>query len=747
MTRHVGPDVVPLQVSGAADNDMTAMTANELMLWGLANLWQEGQEGGYAVRHGQQPVRDFGRAKPGEQLLQETDEDTNYFEKAFPCLYPYSCGGIEHVQPVRINFTTHIRWALCYHDKRFRRHETFPFVAFGILQHRQSLGSARLQMHRSTFKKDARMLSSLTIAKLQQAQKEEESGQAITDPAVRLLRQHIYATGGRVMGSDQARNQLRRQIWSTSIMLNPPTLWITINPCDLHDPIAQVFAGEHIHLDRFNSMLGPSKDKRAQNVAADPYAAAKFFHFMIQTTLETLFGAKVATQRMQCTNGIFGQVTAYFGVVESQAQATLHLHLLLWLLNAPSTMQMEILLKQEQFRKRVTEFISANIHAYLPGMESADSIKTIPNEVEVAYSQPPNPNAQHYDDLITEMERQVVRLKNLHTCAPRRCLIPSKQGGLVCRRRAPFERSDDDSINEDGKWGPKRLYEFMNAWCPALSINLCCNNDIKLLTNARDTMNITYYITSYQTKKQGRNYNMSAVLAKGFAYHTKQTTYLESLWDQHRLLLFRLMQTINCEQELAAPMVMLYLMGWGDTYWSHHYTPIYWSSFVSSLIKVFPELTKRSKEPEANDHSTGDSVAQQTAQTENENTEVKYPMFYRTETACSDERCQQEGECEMVTLDVNERGKITTKSQVTDYRLRGDALAQSNVIDFFVDLYEINGNSPNSAIESAFNDAMTSSTPSQHIQKQKRQPGRPAHSHVPYLPAHPKSQSKQRILR
>jgi len=188
MTRHVGPDVVPLQVSGAADNNMTAMTANELMLWGLANLWQEGQEGGYTVRHGRRPVRDFRRAKPGEQLLQETDEDTNYFEKAFPCLYPYGCGGIEHVQPVPVDFTTHIRWALRYHDKRFRRHETFPFVAFGILQRRQSLGSARLQMHRSTFEKDARMLSSLTIAKLQQVQKEEESGQAITDPAVRLLR-------------------------------------------------------------------------------------------------------------------------------------------------------------------------------------------------------------------------------------------------------------------------------------------------------------------------------------------------------------------------------------------------------------------------------------------------------------------------------------------------------------------------------------------------------------------------------
>jgi len=83
------------------------------------------------------------------------------------------------------------------------------------------------------------------------------------------------------------------------------------------------------------------------------------------------------------------------------------------------------------------------------------------------------------------------------------------------------------------------------------------------------------------------------------------------------------MQTINREQELAAPMVMSYLMGWGDTYRSHHYTPIYWSSFVSSLLKVFPELTKRSNVAESDEPSAGDTVAQETAQRENQDTEVK----------------------------------------------------------------------------------------------------------------------------
>jgi len=80
-----------------------------------------------------------------------------------------------------------------------------------------------------------------------------------------------------------------------------------------------VFAGEQIDLDKFQAMLGPSKEKRAEHVAADPYTAAKFCHFTIHTVLETLFGVSVSGQKAVSTVGVFGQVSAYFGVVESQA--------------------------------------------------------------------------------------------------------------------------------------------------------------------------------------------------------------------------------------------------------------------------------------------------------------------------------------------------------------------------------------------------------------------------------------------
>lgn len=128
-------------------------------------------------------------------------------------------------------------------------------------------------------------------------------------------------------------------------------------------------------------------------------------------------------------------------------------------------------------------------------------------------------------------------------------------------------------------------------------INARCNNDGKLLTNGKDTRNISFYTTLYSSKKQNRYNNISAIMAKGYAYHlehlastSKGSDYVDELRNTQRLLIFRLVHVINREQELAGPMVISYLMGWGDTYKSNHYSPIYWSSFTGLLLKKFPLL-------------------------------------------------------------------------------------------------------------------------------------------------------------
>ena len=152
-------------------------------------------------------------------------------------------------------------------------------------------------------------------------------------------------------------------------------------------------------------------------------------------------------------------------------------------------------------------------------------------------------------------------------------------------------------MTEAGEWGPKQLYAFMNGWVPGILINARCNNDGKLLTNGSDTKNITFYITSYAAKKQGKNFNTSAALAQGYAYHLDHPNmeYLDSVQEGQQLLLFCIVQSINHEQELVAPMVISYLMGWGDILQSHSYSVIYWSSFVGALLRILPELKQYNK--------------------------------------------------------------------------------------------------------------------------------------------------------
>lgn len=157
-------------------------------------------------------------------------------------------------------------------------------------------------------------------------------------------------------------------------------------------------------------------------------------------------------------------------------------------------------------------------------------------------------------------------------------------------------------VHPDGRWTVRRKFEYFNTWIRSLTTHVRCNNDGKLLTNGGDTSNISFYVTTYQTKKQGKNYNVSAVMAKGYEYHLEKQQnigYIDELQDQQRLMLFHIVNAINCKQELAAPMVIAYLMGWGDSIRSHHYSNVYWSSFVSHLLIAFPTLrivTHRDKE-------------------------------------------------------------------------------------------------------------------------------------------------------
>lgn len=134
-------DVIPLHFLHVEDVDVSQLSSNELLLLALANLGCEDaeREGGYAVRHGRIPVFDL-------------PIPINRFDAlaaVFPVLWPYVEGQWNVTGRRRkLSFTVYVRWALQYHDRRFRTHHSFPFLAFGIEQKLKALASAKLQMHR-----------------------------------------------------------------------------------------------------------------------------------------------------------------------------------------------------------------------------------------------------------------------------------------------------------------------------------------------------------------------------------------------------------------------------------------------------------------------------------------------------------------------------------------------------------------------------------------------------------------------
>jgi len=50
---------------------------------------------------------------------------------------------------------------------------------------------------------------------------------------------------------------------------------------------------------------------------------------------------------------------------------------------------------------------------------------------------------------------------------------------------------------------------------------------------------------------------------------------------------------LNRQVEQSAPQVISYLMGWGDSFCSHRYVPVYWSALERAVKQVHPELNQR----------------------------------------------------------------------------------------------------------------------------------------------------------
>ena len=381
------PAVLTLSHLGVVDIDGVDVSDTELMAHALSNCSQLIQEEDYMIRRGSAFVNEYARVDPlTGQRNDGGPGDANHLLGTFPTLFPYGLGGFEIDRHVNVPYEAHVRWALHYEDMRFRKDPHFPFQVFGVCQKRQVCWASILQMKKGSYIRHQNILSTITAADLTKASQEETRGVPFSNPAVQTLCSQLSAVKTKVQGSDESRISIRGKIWGTNLLHNPPSVWVTINPADTQDPIAQVLAGADIDLDNFCDTAGPDSTDRATNMASDPYASAKFFHFIINTILEVLIGiSKHRNGIISRKEGIFGTVKSYVGTVEAQGRGSLHLHLLLWLEGAPTASELKDALTSEAFHEKIKQYIKGTIHADLDGRNTAE-VLAMPKTNAVSYS-------------------------------------------------------------------------------------------------------------------------------------------------------------------------------------------------------------------------------------------------------------------------------------------------------------------------------------------------------------------------
>lgn len=143
-------------------------------------------------------------------------------------------------------------------DDCFRKDRVFLFDVFTTQQKHDVSNLARLVFQRNTWERLKSQMDRITAADVAKAIKEEESKKVVSNTTLQEFFCTTSVTRSHAIRSDQDRHANRQFIWGISTVQGKPTIWLTINPVDHHDPIAAVLVGDEIDLDDFLRTTGPS---------------------------------------------------------------------------------------------------------------------------------------------------------------------------------------------------------------------------------------------------------------------------------------------------------------------------------------------------------------------------------------------------------------------------------------------------------------------------------------------------------
>ncbi|KAI9006333.1 hypothetical protein DFJ74DRAFT_612137, partial [Hyaloraphidium curvatum] len=122
------------------------------------------------------------------------------------------------------------------------------------------------------------------------------------------IKGHIRAIQSRVSGSNAARKGLERNMRAYIHFLGLPAFFGTVNPSEIYNPMMDLMAGFEVKWGDHSTFK--SSSDRAFMAARWPATTARFFHYLVNTFIDTLLMPKDGGV------GVLGKATGVFGTYE-----------------------------------------------------------------------------------------------------------------------------------------------------------------------------------------------------------------------------------------------------------------------------------------------------------------------------------------------------------------------------------------------------------------------------------------------
>lgn len=374
------------------------------------------------------------------------------------------------------------------------------YLLYDAIQLRNSCLGNSLLIKRTQWTSVTRDLNSLNVARLQNAARELAADHVTKDPLVRRLLKSLTAIGVHVPGSFFHKLQMRAEIRGLLVREGMPAFWMTINPSDLQNPLVLVLAGVQLSTDNLSKEISTIRQEVA---TADPVAVARFFHYTCKGVLDGLLGGKPSKA------GVLGDISNYFGVVESNGRGMLHLHALVWVRGNLGFAQLrDRVLADDAFANRLICFLESVIMHSIqnPDLDSPDTVIS-----RAAPSTSAAESDAKFMEKIFHDSNNVARIKQLHskhhtaTCFKYSGRLSTKNN---CRFGMPRDLVEVSRIDNYGIVHLARNNAWVNPWNPFIASCIRSNQDISWIPTVSKSLSLLYYITNYATKDDASPWQM-----------------------------------------------------------------------------------------------------------------------------------------------------------------------------------------------------------------------------------------------